>query len=74
LEVAAGVDFVAEIAANYFTPLSITLVHAWHAGLLPHYHDDPFDRLLIAQAQLEGLSIVTHDGAFESYQVNLIRT
>jgi PIN domain nuclease of toxin-antitoxin system len=74
LDVAPGVDFVAEIAANHFTPLSITSVHAWHAGALPRYHDDPFDRLLIAQAQLEGLSIVTHDGAFERYQVNLIPT
>jgi PIN domain nuclease of toxin-antitoxin system len=74
LDVDTGVDFMAEIAANHFTPLSITPVHAWHAGSLPRYHDDPFDRMLIAQAQLEGLSIVTHDGAFESYQVNLVRT
>lgn len=74
LEVDAGADFVAEIAANNFTPLSIRPVHAQHAGALPRHHDDPFDRILIAQAQLEGLSIVTHDGAFEKYRVNLIPT
>jgi len=62
------------IEANHFTPLSISLVHAQHAGPLPRHHDDPFDRMLIAQAQLEGLSIVTHDSAFEAYEVNLIPT
>lgn len=74
LEVEAGVDFVAEIAANHFTPLSITPRQAQHAGALPRHHDDPFDRMLIAQAQLEGLSLVTHDGAFEAYEVHLIST
>jgi PIN domain nuclease of toxin-antitoxin system len=43
-------------------------VHAQHVGALRRHHDDPFDRMLIAQAQLEGLSIVTHDGAsFQAY-------
>jgi PIN domain nuclease of toxin-antitoxin system len=72
LDVDTGVDFVAEIEANHFTPLSISPLHAQHAGALPRHHDDPFDRMLIAQAQLEGLSIITRDKVFEAYQVNLI--
>lgn len=39
---------------------------------LPFYHNDPFDRLLIAQAQEEELTIITEDGNFKYYQVNLL--
>jgi PIN domain nuclease of toxin-antitoxin system len=46
--------------------------HALHVGSLPHHHADPFDRLLIAQAQLENLSILTADRQFQAYQVDLI--
>ena len=42
-----------------FTPLPITLFHAEQAGNLPMHHRDPFDRMLVAQAQAEGLTIVT---------------
>ncbi len=43
------------LAVNRFLPLSISLVHALGAGRLPRHHDDPFDRMLIAQAQIETL-------------------
>ena len=46
--------------------------HALHAGSLPLHHADPFDRLLIAQAQLENLKILTVDGQFEAYEVDLL--
>jgi len=49
--------------------LSITLEHAVTAGALPPHHRDPFDRMLIAQAQLEGLTIATRDPRFEPYAV-----
>ena len=55
-----------------FQPLTITVRHALAAGTLPLHHRDPFDRMLIAQAQLEGLTIVTSDAAFEDYDVKLL--
>ncbi len=64
-------DIVEEIAANGFIELPIRAHHAWRAGRLPRHHDDPFDRILIAQAQLEELTLVTHDRSFEAYEVPL---
>lgn len=52
--------------------LSITHQHALRAGGLPHHHKDPFDRLLIAQAQLEGLPVMTADAAFGMYDVECV--
>ena len=49
--------------------LDITSVHAIEAGRLPKYHRDPFDRMLIAQAQTEGLVLLTADRVFEKYKV-----
>jgi PIN domain nuclease of toxin-antitoxin system len=46
--------------------------HAVAVAGLPYHHDDPFDRLLIVQAQLENLTIVTSDSAFEDYDVRLL--
>jgi PIN domain nuclease of toxin-antitoxin system len=54
------------------SPLPIQHSHALHAGSLPLHHADPFDRLLIAQAQLENLKILTADGQFEAYEVDLL--
>jgi PIN domain nuclease of toxin-antitoxin system len=53
-------------------PLAVQHSHALHVGSLPHHHADPFDRLLIAQAQLENLKILTADGQFEAYEVGLL--
>jgi PIN domain nuclease of toxin-antitoxin system len=39
------------------------------AGELPRHHDDPFDRLLVAQAKIEGLTVVTEDPRFEAYGI-----
>ena len=52
--------------------LMITMEHALAAGTLPGPHRDPFDRMLIAQGQIEQLPIVTSDRAFKNYPVNLI--
>ncbi|MDP9453092.1 MAG: PIN domain nuclease, partial [Actinomycetota bacterium] len=43
------------------------------AGGLPLHHGDPFDRLLVAQAQLDGLTLVTRDRAFDAYDVAVRR-
>ena len=50
-------------------PIPITVEHAEWAGGLPQLHRDPFDRLLVAQAQLEGLVLVTVDDQILRYQV-----
>jgi len=62
-------DIPAEIEGWGFATLPITGAHAWAAGTLPPHHRDPFDRMLVAQAQLEGLTIVTRDTAISKYQV-----
>ena len=55
-----------------FTQLPITLFHAEQAGQLPLHHRDPFDRMLVAQAQGEGLTIVTGDRNIPAYGVRTI--
>lgn len=59
----------AQLDAKAFSPLPITIVHGLHAGALPLHHRDPFDRMLVAQAQLEGLTIVTRDPNIPRYGV-----
>lgn len=60
------------IASEGFEPLPIEVVHALRAGRLPPIHRDPFDRLLIAQAQIEGIPIITADPAIGRYDVETI--
>ncbi len=67
-------NLATEIEANGFVELVITARHAQSAGALPRHHDDPFDRMLIAQAQLEDLVVVTHDRKFRRYGVQLLAT
>ncbi len=55
-----------------FLELPITFRHAEHVTGLPAHHRDPFDRLLIAQAQVEGLTLVTRDPVFGRYPVGII--
>lgn len=55
-----------------FELLPVTSEHAWHVRSLPHHHGDPFDRLLIAQAQLERMPVVTADAAFTSYDLDVV--
>ena len=62
-----------EISVAQFTHLPITLPHALAVERLPRHHADPFDRLLIAQAKVEALTIVTGDSLFERYDVPIVR-
>ena len=66
-EVAA--DVAAIVAGQGFLPLDITLLHAQRAGNLPGDHRDPFDRMLVAQSQIEDVALVTDDDAFEAVDV-----
>jgi PIN domain nuclease of toxin-antitoxin system len=52
-----------------FAALSITFEHAIRAGALPMHHKDPFDRMLVAQAQAENLAVVSSDPIFGHYGV-----
>lgn len=58
--------------AEPFIQLPITPEHAHKVVNLPHHHRDPFDRMLISQAQVEGLAIISHDRAFSHYDVQWI--
>ncbi len=60
------------VRASRFTPLSITIEHALGVHRLPQHHADPFDRLLVAQAIAEHLTIVTGDRQLEAYGVPLV--
>jgi PIN domain nuclease of toxin-antitoxin system len=60
------------IKFNSFISLPITIAHTMEIGKLPHYHDDPFDRLLIAQAQYEKLTLITRDTRIIKYDVTVI--
>lgn len=66
-----GVLFPAELKANRIQLHGITLESLLTVTTLPHYHRDPFDRLIIAHAIVEGIPIIGNDGAFESYPVSL---
>lgn len=60
-------DLEDAIIRNGFRPLPIGFRHAVTAGRLPSVHRDPFDRMLIAQASVEELRVVSHDRVFEQY-------
>jgi len=55
-----------------FEPLPITMAHAIAAGRLPEIHRDPFDRMLVAQAQCEDLTLVTRDEHIRKYEVTIL--
>jgi len=55
-----------------FVELPITNAHAIHAGNLPIDHRDPFDRMLMAQAELENLPLMTYDSAFKTGRIQII--
>lgn len=60
------------LARTGFGSLAITAGHALAAGALPPHHRDPFDRMLVAQALLEGLTVLTRDRRFHSYGVQVL--
>jgi PIN domain nuclease of toxin-antitoxin system len=60
------------IAENGVRPLPIRLGHTFQAAALPLHHRDPFDRMLIAQAQIEGLPLATADPVIASYDVSVL--
>ena len=67
-------DYLEELRLHRFTSLSITTEHALAVENLPSHHKDPFDRLLIAQAQVEHLTLITRDQRLSLYGVKIIET
>ncbi len=61
-----------QMIANNISGLPIQLVHALHVYNLPDYHRDPFDRMLVAQARIEKISIITNDRLIADYDVKII--
>ena len=68
----APVGIAALVEESGFQELVVTSFHAEQAGDLPMHHCDPFDRMLVAQAQAEGLSIVTSDRRIPLYGVRTL--
>ena len=66
-------NFYEVIKKQAFEMLPITSDHAYAVGELPEHHRDPFDRMLIAQARFEGLTVVTHDAIFKKYQIPVLK-
>ena len=66
---ALAMNFEVEILVRGFLPLPITLAHAERAGGMPGEHRDPFDRLLIAQALVEDLTLVSNEAIFDGFGV-----
>src|SRR5437870_13618258 len=62
-------DVAGAVSSQGFSELEITVLHAQRAGGLPGAHRDPFDRMLIAQAHLEDLPVVSDDVIFDDYGV-----
>jgi len=62
-------DVAGAVDSQGFTPLDITMRHAQRAGRLSGDHRDPFDRMLIAQTLIEGLTVVTNDDVFDGFAV-----
>lgn len=67
-----GEYVTSRIRRSAVLPLPVLLSHALRAGELPPHHDDPVDRLLVAQAQLEGATLATANRVLEAYDVPLL--
>lgn len=65
--------FGAGVDDSGFDKLPITFEHAHLVAALPQHHRDPFDRMLVAQATAENLTLVTHDRQFRSYDVEILK-
>jgi len=65
-------NFKRVLESQPFEMLNITVDHAHAIGDLPSHHRDPFDRMIVAQAKVEGFTLVTHDARLKKYRVPII--
>lgn len=66
-------NFQEVLMQQSFQMLSITVEHAHEVGALPAYHRDPFDRMLVAQAKVEGFILITRDTQLKKYKIPIIK-
>jgi PIN domain nuclease of toxin-antitoxin system len=64
--------FVADVVQSDALKLPVTLQHAAGVEYLPQHHRDPFDRLLISQARIEGMTLVSSDTTMQAYDVPVL--
>lgn len=65
-------DMTGHVAAQGFREMTMTLRHGQRAGSLPEIHKDPFDRMLIAQAEIEGCALVSNERLFDRYGIERV--
>lgn len=65
-------DLPAQLAINSFAELPLSVRHGLAVAELPPHHGDPFDRMLVAQARVEGLTLVTSDRKISAYDVPIL--
>lgn len=65
-------SYLEAIELDGFLELPMSARHAMRAGELPVLHRDPFDRMIVAQAQIEDLTVITHDRSIAEYDVNVM--
>lgn len=65
-------DFPEALSGQSFTDLPVTANHALAVGELPLHHRDPFDRLLIAQCRVEGLTLISRDPNVKEYDIPVL--
>ena len=65
-------EMTEQLVINNLLPLMVTVPHALAAGALPMHHSDPFDRMLIAQAKIESLTLMTHDVRLRDYDAQVL--
>ena len=68
----SGKALLKELESLEITLLAVTPYHAAAVGVLPSVHKDPFDRLLVAQAQCESMHLLTHDQTLATYGPHVI--
>ena len=66
------VPFEDAVELNQFSKLPVLFAHAAALVELPSHHNDPFDRMIIAQARAEKLTVVTHDVVFKPYDLSIL--
>lgn len=72
LTLPSNADVAAALAESGFLPLAVEILHADEVRGLPTLHRDPFDRMLVAQARVEGLTLVTADRQLATYGIRVI--
>jgi PIN domain nuclease of toxin-antitoxin system len=66
-------DMASTLGQEGFSAMDVSIEHAWEVGRLPPIHRDPFDRMLVAQCRVEGLTLVTHDSTLGSYSIPILQ-